>query len=180
MKNKQFTEYVLLGALMSGPRHGYEILQFLGDVLGSTIHVSASQLYVLLKRLEGEGLLTSSVEVQDSLPSKRIFSIRPKGKKVFMDWLRSPVEHVRDLRMEFLSKIFFFQSLSLEGGEGLIQAQIKMLKKSKEGIRQKQKGEKDPFNRIVLSLRVMTIGSWLKWITSEIIPFMRKEGSYHE
>ena len=30
MKDKPITEFVLLGALMSGPMHGYEILRFLG------------------------------------------------------------------------------------------------------------------------------------------------------
>ncbi|HJX34711.1 MAG TPA: PadR family transcriptional regulator [Desulfatiglandales bacterium] len=175
MKNKPCTEYALLGSLMPGAKHGYEILQFLGDALGSTIDVSSSQLYVLLKRLESEGLLTSSVAAQNSLPSKRIFSIRPKGRKAFMDWLRSPVEHVRDLRVEFLVKLFFFHRLALEGGDDLIQAQIRSLEGLRKGIRERQKREKESFNRLVFALRAASIQAWLKWIIKEIIPFMRRE-----
>ncbi|MBW2616231.1 MAG: PadR family transcriptional regulator, partial [Deltaproteobacteria bacterium] len=59
MKTKPSTEYALLGALMSGSKHGYEILQFINTALGSTWYVGTSPLYVLLKRLERDGLLHS-------------------------------------------------------------------------------------------------------------------------
>jgi len=179
VKNKPCTKYALLGTLMSGPKHGYDILQSLNSAIGSALHVSTSQLYVLLKRLERDGLLTSSVSSQDSLPSKRIFSLTPAGKKVFLEWLRRPVKHVRDLRLEFVVKLFFFHRLSLEGGDDLIQAQVLALEKVREGISREQEKEKDPFNRLVFTLRLYTIGIWLHWINQEIIPFMRKEGRYH-
>lgn len=165
---------------MSGDKHGYEILQFLKTALGSAFHVGASQLYVLLKRLEIDGLLTSSVELQDSLPSKRIFSLTPAGRKVFLEWLQSPVENVRDLRMELLAKIYFFHSLSLRGGEELIRAQVRALEKVKERIGGKRSEEKDSFNRLVLGHKWTTIDSWIQWLTDEAAPFARKtKGSLH-
>ena len=74
MKTKPSTEYVLLGALFLGPKHGYEIMQFLDSTLQSTWQVSTSQLYALLKRLEHDGLLESNLERQETRPSKRVFS----------------------------------------------------------------------------------------------------------
>lgn len=174
MKTKPSTEYALLGALMSGPRHGYEIMQFLDTALGSTWHVGTSQLYVLLKRLEGHNLLRSSVEIQDTRPSKRIFSLTSGGKKVFMDWLKSPTEHVRDLRIEFLGKIFFFHCLSLEGGNELIKAQVQVLKQMKERIQQKQKKEKDPFNKLVFGFKMVTVEACLQWLIKQAKPFIRE------
>ena len=64
MKTKPSTEYVLLGSLFSGQKHGYEIMQFLESTLESTWRESTSQLYVLLKRLEREGFVHSSLEAQ--------------------------------------------------------------------------------------------------------------------
>jgi len=75
MKTEPSTEYVLLGTLFFGQKHGYEIMQFLESALESTWRVSTSQLYVLLKRLEGKGLLQSSVETQETRPSKRVFCL---------------------------------------------------------------------------------------------------------
>ena len=59
-------EYVLLGTLMPGPKHGYEISQFLGIGLGYTWQVDTSQFYNLFKRLEWEGLVNSSLKTQDA------------------------------------------------------------------------------------------------------------------
>ena len=45
------------------------------------------------------------------------------GKKLFLAWLQAPAEHARDLRIEFIAKLFFFHRLSLRGGSELIKAQ---------------------------------------------------------
>ena len=173
MKTKPSTEYALLGALMSGPKHGYEILQFINTALGSTWYVGTSPLYVLLKRLERDGLLGSSVETQDTRPSKRVFFLTSTGKKVFLNWLHNPTEHVRDLRIEFLGKIFFFHCLSLEGGSELIKAQVQVLKQMKERIERKQKKEKDPFNKLVFGFKMITVEACLQWLIKQANPFIQ-------
>jgi len=174
MKIKPSTEYVLLGILMIVPKHGYEIMQFIETAMGSTWHVGTSQLYVLLKKLEHDGLLHSSLEIQDTRPAKRIFSITAKGKKLFLDWLQAPTEHVRDLRIEFLGKLFFFNRLSLKGGRDLVLAQISMLKRIEEKIKQKEKSEDDSFNKLVLGFKIATVEAWIKWLFREAGPFMNK------
>ena len=174
MKTNPSTEYVLLGALFSGQKHGYEIMQFLESALESTWRVSTSQLYVLLKRLEREGLLQSNVETQETRPSKRVFSLTPVGKNAFLEWLRSPTERVRDLRIEFLAKLFFFHRLSLKGGNELVNAQVKALEEIKGRIQKRQDRENDPFNKLVLGIKVMTVESWLQWLRIEATHFMRE------
>ena len=174
MKTKPSTKYVLLGTLFSGQKHGYEIMQFLESALDSTWRISTSQLYVLLKRLEREGLLRSSLETQETRPSKRVFSLTTAGKNAFCEWLRSPVEHVRDLRIEFLAKLFFFHRLSLPGGNELVSAQVKALGDIKGRIKKGQDRENDPFNKLVLGIKVMTVESWLQWLRTEATHFMRE------
>jgi PadR family transcriptional regulator AphA len=174
MKTKPSTEYVLLGTLFSGQKHGYEIMQFLESALESTWRVSTSQLYVLLKRLEGKGLLQSSVETQETRPSKRVFCLTPSGKNAFLEWLRSPTERVRDLRIEFLAKLFFFHRLSLKGGNELVNTQVKALEEIKGRIQKRQDRENDPFNKLVLGIKVMTVESWLQWLRIEATQFMRE------
>ena len=174
MKTKPSTEYALLGALMAGPKHGYEIMQFLSTALGSTWHIGTSQLYALLTRLEGDNLLGSKLKTQDTRPSKRIFSLTAEGKKLFLAWLQAPTEHVRDLRIEFLAKLFFFDRLSLRGGRELIKAQIQALEQIRERIEQRQEKEKDPFNRLVFGFKIAAVEAWLQWLVKQAKPFINE------
>lgn len=164
MKTQPATEYALLGALMSGPRHGYDLVQFLNASLGSTWYVSTSQLYTLLKRLERLGLLRSSIEAQETRPSKRVFALSPEGKKAFDKWLRRPTKHVRNLRVEFLAKLFFFKSLSLEGGEGLVDAQVTLLEGMRENTIKLTQQRKNPYQLLVLDSKLATIELWIDWL----------------
>lgn len=164
MKTNPSTEYVLLGSLFTEPKHGYEIIKFLESALESTWQVSTSQLYVLLKRLERDGLLESKFETQETRPSKRIFFLSAKGKNAFLDWLRSPVEHIRDLRIEFLTKLFFFQRLSLKGGNELIEEQFAFLKTAQKNLKKNYEQESDPFKKMVFEIKWMTIDTWKKWL----------------
>ena len=174
MKDKPATEYALMGSLMSGPRHGYEILQFLEAGLGPAWRVSTSQLYALLKRLEKEGLLNSSLEAQDTRPSKRVFDIMPAGRERFMHWLKSPADHARDLRIEFLAKIYFFYQLGLPGGNALITTQIEILKRLQKRLLKKKQAEKDRYSRLVYGFRISTLKGWLEWLETEAVLFFKR------
>jgi PadR family transcriptional regulator AphA len=175
MKIRTSTEFVILGALMPGSRHGYEVMQFLSSALEPAWRVSTSQLYVLLKRLELEGMVQSTIESQESRPSKRVYRITNKGKKVFVDWLKTPVEHVRDFRTEFLTKLFFFYHLALPGIETLVDVQIRVLKQLKQTVHDREKKEKDVFMRFVYGFKNHTIDSLVTWLLRNAHSFP-KEG----
>lgn len=173
MKDKPATEYALLGALMPGPRHGYEILQFLETGLGPAWRVSTSQLYALLKRLNNEGLVDSTLETQDTRPSKRVFAIIPAGRERFLRWLKSPTAHARDLRIEFLAKLYFFRHLSLQGGNELVNSQIAVLERFQKRLTEKKQAEENDYNRLVYGFRISTLKGWLEWLKKEAALFLR-------
>ena len=167
MLTRPSTEYILLGALMSGPRHGYEIMQFLDSAFESTWHVGTSQLYALLKRLEWEGLVVSSLKTQKDRPAKRVFSLSLAGEKSFLVWLNCPTENVRDLRTEFLAKLFFFRHLGLDEGDKLITRQIQALNRNKERLLQRYENEADSYNRLVLEFKMSTVEAWIDWLDTK-------------
>lgn len=172
MKTKPSTEYILLGSLMDGPKHGYEIRQFMNESLDSTWFVGTSQLYLSLKKLELSGLLRSSLKHQKTRPSKRIFSLTSAGRSAFMDWLNQPVKHVRDFRFEFLAKLFFFKHLSLTGGEKLIKFQVQRFEKLKINLKQKILAEPNPYNRLVFGFKLATAETRKEWLLNRAIPFI--------
>lgn len=175
MTQKSTTEYVILGALMSGARHGYELMQFLGSALEAAWRLSTSQLYVLLKRLEQEGLLESRAESQQSRPSKRVFKLTVAGRKAFLDWLDAPSEHVRDIRMEFLCKMFFFENLSLPGAKDLVEKQIQVLERLSGKIQERKDQDESRFMKLVYGFKAMNVESLLSWLIREARPFAEGE-----
>jgi DNA-binding PadR family transcriptional regulator len=172
MKTKPSTEYILLGALMDGPKHGYEIRQFMDETLEATWFVGTSQLYLLLKKLEQSDLLKSSLRHQKSRPSKRIFSLTPQGKTAFTRWLNRPIEHVRDFRFEFLAKLFFFSHLSLKGGEKLIHSQIQEFEKFQKSLREKIGTENNRYGRLVVGFKLSTAEARKDWLLKQAKPFI--------
>jgi PadR family transcriptional regulator AphA len=173
---KSPTEYVVLGALMPGARHGYEIMQFLGCALEATWRLSTSQLYVLLKRLEEEGCLDSFLESQGTRPPKRIFKLTSEGRKAFLQWLSAPVEHVRDFRMEFLCKMFFFDYLSLSGAKDLVEKQIRVLEELLDKIQGRNHKDESGFMNLVHGFKARTVECLLSWLVQEARPFVEQKG----
>ena len=102
-------EYALLGFLRQQPMHAYEIHQTLlrAEALGLVWHIKQSLVYVMLERLELEGYITAAIEHQGSRPPRKILSLTPEGQEAFAQWLRTPVAHGRDFRLEFLAKLYF-------------------------------------------------------------------------
>lgn len=172
MRHRSTTEYVLLGALLSGEMHGYELMQFLSSALEMTWRVSTSQLYVLLKRLEKQECLGSRAEEQGVRPSRRVFHITPKGKKEFLAWLQQPVHHVRELRVEFLCKLFFFDHLALAGAKDLVEGQIRVLEHLLARIRRDPKKDESEFMKVVYSFKTQSVECMLSWLTEEVMPFV--------
>ncbi|HEX6291054.1 MAG TPA: helix-turn-helix transcriptional regulator [Herpetosiphonaceae bacterium] len=104
-------EHALLGFLLDAPLHGYELHQRLQEAraLGLVWHVKQAQLYALLSRLEADSLIDAEIIPQAMRPPKRLLHLTHEGRSAFTTWLSSPVAHGRDVRIEFLAKLFWAQ-----------------------------------------------------------------------
>ena len=156
---------------MNGAVHGYEIQRSLRDGIGSTWRIPTSQLYAQLKRLEEQKLVQSKIEPQDDRPSRRVFELTDLGRKAFNAWVFSPCDHVRDLRIEFLAKIFFVKCLSLDG-TGLIKAQTEALEKVVSRIRSSITHKENSYGRLTTEFKLATAEAWLSWLKNTAQPFV--------
>jgi PadR family transcriptional regulator AphA len=118
-------EYALLGFLRDEPLHGYEIHQRLqsADELSRVWRLKQAHLYALLGKLEAAGLIAGELLPQDTRPPRRILHLTDAGRAAFEQWVRTPVQHGRDLRLEFLAKLFWAQRLGDDRAGALIDAQ---------------------------------------------------------
>ena len=178
-------EFPVLGLLAIQPGHGYELYQRLTTELGQSWHVSMSQLYNILNRLEAEGLIRGTVQAQDSGPSRRRFRLTGAGRRHFQAWLHQPSGNsARAIRLEFITRLYFARALEPEALSPLIDAQIEETRASLVRL-QNTLHELPPeqvFNRLGLELRVRQLTSIMNWLadcSSRIVPSQDESAISH-
>lgn len=129
----------ILGLLMREPMSGYEIKTFYRDTIKNFWEVSDGQLYPTLKKMHQEGLITKKVITQKDLPNKHLYSITEKGRKVFEQWIRTPVHKTQELKEPFALKVFFFDYLKKDEILKHLDTQIEITMKALEDVRSLRK-----------------------------------------
>jgi DNA-binding PadR family transcriptional regulator len=158
----------LLGFLMTGPKHGYELHQEFSQKLGRVWHLGRSKLYAQLKQLEKVDWVTRQTEPQTNRPPRKMYQLTPGGRQAFLDWLRQPTPKLRRIRIEFLARIFFFQSLSLPGLDELVAAQKSLLQTRIRSLDQGAAETDDHYWQLVLAFRRGQLEAVDHWLDSVI------------
>jgi len=83
---ERFLEPCLLLLLCQEPSHGYELIQRLCDFGFEPETQDPGHIYRHLRRLEGEGMVTSRWETGDSGPAKRLYQVTSEGKELLAAW----------------------------------------------------------------------------------------------
>lgn len=155
---------VLLGFLMSAPRHGYELYQEFTRELGRVWDLGLSNLYAQLKQLEEAGLVEVHREQQPSRPPRKVYHLTPEGRTEFLQWVRQPTPHLRHLRVEFLARLYLYRHLALDGLDLLV-ARQQAVCQAQIGHFERLAGEtNDGFRRCVLEFRRGQLQAVVEWL----------------
>lgn len=103
----------ILGVLTWSSSSGYDLKRIFSDSDVFYWSGNNNQIYKSLIELRQEGLVTSQVQHQESLPSKKIYSITDQGLSTLHQSLREAPE-VPELRKGFLIQLAFAEVLSDE------------------------------------------------------------------
>ncbi len=76
-------ELLFLGLLKEGPKHGYEIKRLIEEELFPFVGLKIKSIYYPLKKMERLGLVNKDVGREGKWPEKFVYSITPKGEKIF-------------------------------------------------------------------------------------------------
>lgn len=117
-------EYVALGLILFRPGHGYNLYQQFETHFASIWHAGRSKFYAKLTELHTTGWVTVEEEAQANRPTRKVYTATAQGEETFQQWLRSPVTPLRNVRIELLAKLQFFQLLHISGADQLLDAQI--------------------------------------------------------
>jgi DNA-binding PadR family transcriptional regulator len=160
-------EYALLGFLAQHPAHGYDLHQQLNLHLGQIWHVSLSQAYNILNRLEANGFITGTVQEQDKLPDRRRFRLTATGRHRFESWLHTTSGcSTRAIRLEFTTRLFFTQLLKAESIPELVENQINETRGCLAHLQTMLADlpVEQQFNRLGLELRIRQLNSVIEWM----------------
>lgn len=164
------TEYAVLGLLSLKPRHGYELAsQFAADAeLGLVCHAHISVLYASLRALEGLGYLEAETEAPSAYPPRRTYHLTPYGQTVFRSWLDEPVQRIRQIRLDFLLKLYFSEHLVDHDTVRLIDAQVAACMTYLTELQASLYGAPpDGFRRLVIGSKISAAEGTVAWLEKQ-------------
>jgi len=167
-------EFPLLGFLITKPSHGYDLHQRFVTELGYVWHMSQSQAYAILKRLEQRGDVKAQVVEQDKLPARQMLSITTQGRRRFNEWMDDISGNSRSIRLEFISRLYFAQIYKPEKVMKIYEAQSAEVEASIERLETLLTNlpPEQQFNQLSLDLRyrqMKLIQEWMRDIKIKII-----------
>jgi len=153
---------ICLGILTRGDATGYEIKKtFEDDGYQHFVEASFGSIYPALNRLTEERLVSVRSEVQEKRPDRKVYSITPAGRAVFLGSLMKPLPEDRH-RSPFVFAMLFSHLLPAERVTAMINSYIAQ---SEEKLAQIREGEpKSPGEAFVNGLGRTIYEASLKYI----------------
>lgn len=100
-------EGACLGLVAAGHHHGWALVRDLArdGELGRVWSLSRPLTYRAIDQLVDRGLLERAGHESGVGPERTVLSISAAGRRELTQWLTTPVDHLRDVRTEFLVKL---------------------------------------------------------------------------
>ena len=173
-------EHAILGLLaeIDEGAHGYDLARFFSaeEPLGAIVHLEPGMLYHHLKKFSKAGWVTAKVEQQGTRPPRQVYQLSQAGRDELERWLAEPVERTREIRLDFLVKLFFALRIDRSVAGDLIRNQREMLERNAANLVAQQQAlavreSLDPhdqnFTLAVIELRRSQTEAALTWLDSQ-------------
>jgi DNA-binding PadR family transcriptional regulator len=151
--------------------HGYDLGRSFSDgPLGEIIRLEPGMLYHYLKKLGKAGLISTSIERQPTRPDRQDHQLTDAGRAILNAWLGAPVRATRDVRLDFLVKLYFARQLSPSRAVELVSEQRSVIVESLTSLSRQldtvapAPGADAEIRGDVLRLRIAQTNSVLAWL----------------
>ena len=122
---------MIMGLLMKGPAHGYDLKQTLERELSPFFAVSATPLYYTLKKLEQEGAVTKLSTVSGRRPQKYVYHLTAKGQKEIKELLLKNITYLHRPSFNLDISLYFFNFLDPQDVVKMLKERLRELRKLK-------------------------------------------------
>ena len=173
MPTENRTAYAVLGVLSFAPMSGYDIKKTFDHSIAHFWKENYGHLYPVLARLEREGLVRPESPAKQARksgrPARKAYSITPKGREMFMEWVQKPPAAAH-LRIEFLLKLFFGNAISpdtvmkfIERERQACKANLEEFAQIEDRVKKQDLPEHRPYSLLCLDYGKAYYSSILEW-----------------
>lgn len=131
---------VIMGLLMQGPSHGYNLKQTLEGKLSPFFEVSSTPLYYTLKKLEQEGLVTKWSTVSGRRPTKYVYSLTAKGQEEITRLLLENITYLHRPSFNLDISLYFLNFLSPQDVVKTLKKRLREFRKLKYLLQRQKRG----------------------------------------
>jgi PadR family transcriptional regulator, regulatory protein AphA len=171
-------EHAILGLLAlneSGIGHGYDLArQFSPNApLGNVVRLEPGMVYHHLKKLERLGWVKAMPETGPGRPARRPIALSSSGQAELRRWLAEPVARTREIRLDFLVKLYLALLLDPTLAVHLVDEQrhqcARLVESLSNRLRRARVDEKQDvdsanFGDMVLDMRLAQTRAALAWL----------------
>ena len=161
-------ELLFLGLLKEGPKHGYEIKRQIEEELFPFVGLKIKSIYYPLKKMEKLGLVHKDVGREGRWPEKFVYSITPKGEKIFDHLINESFLSIERPYFNLDLSLYFLPYVDKKLARRRLRARVIFLKRIQKDLENLKENLKVPGQhlRVILNHDIDLVHAEIKSITS--------------
>ncbi len=160
-------DLIILGLLMSGPKHGYQIKKLIREIAANYASIENTSIYYPLRRMKKNGLLTEKHIKPEAGLNKFVYSITKKGKEIFNKLL---YKNFLKLERPFINtdlSIYFLKYMNKKMASKRLTQRLEWLRRIKKWLAQTKdklaKQKKEPALSLIIQHNIELIKAEIKF-----------------
>lgn len=130
--------HIILGLLRNQPKSGYELNKDLDTVVHYFWEADISRIYRALAQMREKGWVDYETVVQEDSPNKKVYSLKPEGRKELIRWLSEPGKS-SGVNNPFLAQLHFCAAISAEAQLHVMEARLSDLREETRELERRVK-----------------------------------------
>ena len=166
LKENNTMIFALLGFFLGQEYHGYELIKLIQSTpeFNKIWSLKTSLFYGYLEKLFEGGYLSLEVRESENSPDRKVYQLTERGKQKVLEWMVEPVKHGREMRQEFLAKLFFALRNKENFSKILINNQKYECEKWLNDIENHRSSENNRSEELIFQYRIRQINAMIEWL----------------
>jgi DNA-binding PadR family transcriptional regulator len=159
--------FALLCFFLDHKYHGYELYKHIQSTpeFYKIWSLKTSLFYGYLEKLFEGGYLSLEVMEGGPYPDRKVYQLTEAGKQKVLAWMVEPVTHGREMRQEFLVKLYFAIRNNEKFYKELINNQKLECRLWLNNIEKHQKNNKNRSEEYIYQYRIRQINAMIDWLS---------------